>query len=351
MIRIFLLFLTIFAIYLGFHFLHVNDGPVVIEIMGYVVKTSAFFLIGTIIISIFFFMTLYKIIYNIINFPFKLIGKYSNAKKEKIHQEILSAYGFCLMGDFAKARKIARKYKAIHEKNISKNLLMIFAITEESANSKIYYLKELMNYSEFKSFAVRNIAFEYFKQKEYKQSLHYAQEARNLNNKDQEVLLLLMELYGSLKIWPKFLYIVDLINRNPQLQTNKIAKKIAYYYYISAQSDANNNINEAISKLEKSCDYSLEYPQIIEYLVKLYVQQNKSSQAQKFLINCFEKSKNWGIVEIYAKYLNNDPQKSFENFASIITPTKQNKLHLAALLQDKSNITKIITNTQESEKP
>ncbi len=327
MIKFFLLLFTTIVLYLFFSIVGEYDSDVHIEFLNYVISIRGFFLVITIFLSYIIFAIIIKILSFIINAP-RIITKLVTTSKIKQNQKKLTeCYAMITCGNYKRAYELINKIKKELPPEFHLDIHLILSVTENDDEARIYNLKYLLDFSEYKNFASYELAKYFFKHQYYQQSLEYAQNLTDAD-KDIEILNLLTDLYIKMNNWPSFEDSIVKMKYIDESALGLASSKIADGYFLAAKDSLGSDDNSrARYYLEEALSHQPYLLEAIELLCYLNNNEGKTNLNKKIIETAFSLNPSFDLFLIYIK--SDVPSKKIYSYlASLVDP----KNHLGVFL-------------------
>ncbi len=329
MIRLLIISITFFLLYLGFTTLNQLDSTLTINFYDYHLETSFFTFISLYILLTILSLIVIKIILLIIDFPIILKKIFSVKKAGNVNYMLMKAMAQSIIGDKSQSLVMIKKIAGYLSEENRIFYILLLAESEKEIDTKIKYLQQLEQSKHYTSFVNKKLAQLYYQNNMYEQSENYAVRSFNLNESDSEILEILIDCYAKLSLWTKFVFVVSKLAKIDKEKLQSIKEKISNYYFLAANNMVETNDDRtAIQYLESAIKIVPSNYQALN----LYFSLNSSSKNSKnieMLKNAFIKKPSFEIVQIYREFTLMPSSEIYEDLAILVDPKEYFGLFLA----------------------
>lgn len=314
MIRLFLITLLFVFLYLGFSLINEYDTNIHIALFSYYIDVSLFFALSILIVSYLAITFVMRIISTILNTPSAIANKIKSSKINDQKKKLLDSYRSLVYGNKKNAYDLVNKIKDDLVVDSPVDLHFLLGMTDQDNDRKIYHLKYLLDFSEYKSFAAKELARYFFEYKYYKQVLEYIK----LIEPDIDVLKILVETYANMENWDEFEESLDKLASINMDAVNEMSEKIANWYFLAAKSVLETDDNkQIIFYLEKALLYKPDLISAIELLCYLNNNDGLGKLNKKIIETAFVLSPSFDLGLLYIKSTNASPREVYLSLSSL----------------------------------
>lgn len=330
MIRLLILSIIIFLLYIGFVSISVYDSPAEFVFLNYHIETtlfSAFALSAVLTLTLF---TIFKVVFLIFDIPAIIRERIRKNKLQKLSERSLRAFSELLMGNKQKAFEIINKISPDIALDNSEVTYLVNFQTETSFDKKIHTLRNLLNRKNYSIYAAKTLAQIFFDNAHYQEAEEYAIKAFNENDTDIEIMVLLIRIYAKLGLWPKLVFVVAKLQRADTKLLKVMRDEIAKYYYMASKNSlAAGDDAEAIKYLESSLELKPDCIEALTLFTEIKAATGHASEVTKILKSAYSLSPCFQIAELLIKTLNSGSESTYTTLASIADPKEYLDLYLA----------------------
>ncbi len=331
MIRFLLISAIFFLLYLGFSVLSQLDSSISINIYDYYIETTFFTLIVMFIIVLLVALLILRLTFLLFELPYMIRKRIQLNKIQKTHSSLLKAFASLSQQDHQKSIEIIRKIEGDLNQNQKEFAHLILANAEYNFDAQILHLRILLSSPEYEYYASKKIAELFIQNKLYKQAEEYCIKCYNLNEKDSNVLMLLVRCYGNLKKWDRFDFAIRRLSEAHNPNYDLIAEDISDFYLDAAKEKlANGEDNEANHCVHKSIEANPYNIDAVDLYVTLNINIEKTEHILAMLKKLYKEMPNFEIAQMIIKLLpNTPPEKIANDLAELANPEEYPVLYLA----------------------
>ncbi|AVP87760.1 hypothetical protein phytr_8280 [Candidatus Phycorickettsia trachydisci] len=302
-------FLSLILLLLGL-LAYVQSYSSVVEIRfgQYVVLVN---LIVLILLLLALKFAIYALIHTI-RMPFVLfrhaIDKAKQIKEQKLMKQVCDLTHQVLLGSTDNVQKTISKLLSNSDlpKDVDEHLRILLLKIDTSFNTKLYYTKEILSGSSpYKFLIARNLASQALKEESYHYSLELASTAFKLNDKDPDLLELMIDIYAALESWNKMEEMMRLLDKVDKERMASIKDKISDYYLKAAKQFIGlGQISDSGYYLKKCLEYKPDFIECIELISQIQIEL-KGFSLQKIIEDAFALRPDFALFKIYYKHFKN----------------------------------------------
>jgi hypothetical protein len=323
MIRFLLTIFLISLLYLGFGFINQYDSALSVSFLDYRLTTSAFFLVVTIFFGYAIFAVILKAISLILSIPSALSNKMKDSRSQNINRDLLDCYSFAITGDEDALRRVSARIKNQLPSELSKHLSLILSTADYDHEQKAYHLRYLLENNSYPAFASLELAKYFLRHKYYKQGLEYAQKYLHFGSEDQEILCILTEIYGELRLWDGFNAAVRKLKDFDCKIDENLSCKISGYFLVAAKDCLSiGSDSEAMEYLENGLLYKAYDIEILDLICSLNVNRGYIEKNRQLLESVFASNPSFEIFEVYFRSVNMPASEIYSSLSSLADPRK-----------------------------
>lgn len=358
MIKLLITGLAVVFIYCGFIVMSDFNSYVVVNAYNYVVETSVIVAAGVLIFLVLITMVLLKIIYWVLRIPYFIRSKLVQSRERDINNILVHAVSNLLINNRHNISRNVKKLQPNPRSEQKEMIDLILAETEENFENKIQYYRSLTNSKNCSYFAIKRLAIIYYQSGIYEQAENYAAKAYDIDNKDIEILEILLTSYAALKKWNMFDNVISKLYKSHEKYLLTISKEIAELYIQAAKDtleDGKDNL--ALNYIKYSLQFNPSDIKTLELYLSLNIVTNpKTNDNMQVIENAFSINPCFEIAEIYINTIsqsaNIDVMTVYNNLKSLVDNPmlyRSQFIAITALLhlpQETSNLvdTKLLTN-------
>lgn len=262
-------------------------------------------------------LTIARIIKLIIRTPKKISNRYKNNQEKKSYQLLQKGLQQLSDGLYKKAEKSFYQGGQIAEQNNQKssifyeNASLAAHYLNEPERSEIYALKARQNSIN------HNKIFEaelFFMQKNYQNAANILEKELQDQKNNPKILLLLSKCYEQLNNWEKSCQLLPKLKKHlnkDEYQQKQIKYTKNLLLSIDPQLTDQQKIWQSLpDNIKNSNDFVILYAELL-------LNQNKTNQAEKLLINYIKKTKDLLAIQALGQIRSNNPKKLLGFFNQI----------------------------------
>ena len=330
MIRFLALCVALLLLYLGFGTIAQYDSPLHFSSLNYQIETTLFVFMIIFLLAGFTLILSFKIISLIFNIPSALKQKWHKQKLIKNNKALFDALTSLLMGDKEKSLSLVNGVMPNLCKESQNIAHLILAKAEDSFDKKISCLSELANQKEYSFYALKKLAKLLYENKQYNQAKDYALSAFNKSNEDAELVLTLIRIYASLKLWTKLPFIVSKLEQADKNLFVESSSEIAGFYCLAAKYQLEIQCDQdALEYLESALELKPDCTDAIVLFTELSTTMKNTQATLKVLKSAFLANPSFDIAKMYVANCKDSPEKIYKTFSSIADPKQYAGLFLA----------------------
>ena len=122
-------------------------------------------------------------------------SKIKNSQLQHNLKQTMESYSLGLFNDKANAHRLIYRIKNELPTEFAIHSHIILSLTDPNPEQRTYNLRYLLDFSDYRGFAAKELAKYCAEHKYWQQALNYAEQALNLRENDAELLQLLVSLY------------------------------------------------------------------------------------------------------------------------------------------------------------
>jgi hypothetical protein len=281
----------------------------------------------------------------------ELIDKSRLNKEKNLFKDSIRAGECIIIENFDTAQKIMQNIldnNAYLPKEIDNYLRLLFLRTNLSFNIKLHYLQKLLNESnnKHKFFIARNLSRLALENKLYHYSLEFALIAFEINNKDLELLELLIEVYATLESWNKMGEIVNLFHDLDPARFCLAKETISNYHFKAAKHFIGlGDVIDSNFHLKKCLELKPDSYKCIELIAGIY-KEIKDVDLKQVIEKAFTINPSFKLFQIYYKHYKDYllAEDMYNNLIGTINKDKHLELaiSIAYFLNIKQELNKIV---------
>lgn len=320
MIRLFIICISILALYLGFSAISQFDSPITVNGYDYVIQTSCFTFVVALIIVALLLLLCFKVLFLIFNLPFLIKARIRKIRERKALRSLIHAASCLITGEREKALKQLPKLQNIHPE-YRNFYYLIMAELETHFEMKVSYLRQLITGSEYKYYASSRIARLFFDNELYAEALDYAVAAFNIKEDGEENLEILLHCYAKGGHSDKFRFVLSKF-KNINLA---LTSQIADYYLVAAKSALEiGRETEALDYLEESLLRVPSNIAALDLFCSLKLSMGRREELPNILLGAFRANPSFEIAELYCRVSSESKHEILQKFKAAV-PSKDHK--------------------------
>jgi len=330
MIRLLLLTIFIILLYLGFTIVSAYDTTVHLQFLRYNVTISSFFLIAAVIIGSVIIALISKLFIILLNAPSLISSRIKTSKMQHNIRQILDSYSHAMAKDYDGARNIINRIKndLPHEFDVHPH--MILSKVDLNPEQRTYHLRYLLDSTEYKAFAAKELARYFLGHKYHQQALEYAEQAEHMRSNDPELLALLLELYAAMIMWDQFEEAVARLQILDHQLFEQMQPQISDLYFAGAKAAlAEGSDDDAIYYLEEALLHKPDSAEAASLLCPLLINRGQNGRSIEFLEAAFAATPSFELFELYAKSSTANNKEIYAKLGNIADPRNNVGLFIA----------------------
>lgn len=303
-------FLSLILLLLGV-FVYIQSYSSIVEIKfgHYVVLVNSIFLILILLVANF---AIYAVVHTV-RMPFILfrhaIDRARQLKEQKLMKQVCDVTHQVLLGSTDNAYKTISRLLSNTDslpKDLDEHLRILLLKLDTSFNTKLYYAKEILSgASPYKFLIARNLASQALKEESYHYSLELASTAFKLDDKDPDLLELMIDIYAALESWNKMEEMMRLLDKVDKERMAAIKEKISNYYLKAAKQFIGlGQINDSGYYLKRCLEYRTDFIECIELISQIQIEL-KGFSLQKIIEDAFALRPDFTLFKVYYKHFKN----------------------------------------------
>lgn len=330
MIRLIILCIILFLLYMGFNLASSFDAALKITVLDYHISTTFFTFIAIFFIIQLFLVLVLKAAFGVLGLPFMLKVKWHEHKFRKASENLLKAVGDMIMGNRQRSLQLILKLIPEVDKNNKELSSLVVAELEENIDVKVQNLRNLLDKKHYSVYAAKTLARIFFDKNEYKIAASYATKAFNETDTDPDLMLILIRIYAKTGSWSQMVFVISKLQRADIKLLEQHGEELAHYYYLAAKSElAASNDTEALKFLELSLEMQPDYLYSLNLFTELSVNMNNSTSVLKLLKTAFSNCPSFEIAELYIKCSRSSGHVIYGTLAGLAKPSEHYPLFLA----------------------
>jgi hypothetical protein len=271
-------------------------------------------------------------------------------KEKNLVKHLLQASEYTLIADMAKAQKVVQSVLNNNSNlspEIDQYLRLLLLRLNVGFNIKLHYLQKLLNSnSKYKFFIARDLSKSALSENAFHYSLEFALIAFNINNRDNELLELLVEIYATLESWKNMGDTIDILRQVDNIRFDAIKEKISGYYLKAAKHFIGlGQLVDSVFYLKKCLEYKPDSLRCIELISNIHL-ESKELDLQKIIETAFIISPSFELFRIYYKHYKNYllTNEIYDNLVGLINKQQHIGLVIAIayFLNMKEELDKIV---------
>lgn len=330
MTKLFLILISILALYLGFTVITRFDTATLITIGDYAIQTTLFTLcVGFIAVILVTVITL-NIVSFIFGLPFAIQQTLHSKKLQNYTNLLLLATTQIIIDNKQKARKILNKIQSDIKTEHQEQFTLLLATAGDEFDHQIEHLVGLANSNNYGYYALKKLAQLFYSKQLYKEAENYAVKAFNINEFDIEIMQILLHCYGQMHLWTKLGFIISKIKLTSEATLSNLSNKISEYYFTAAKSVVEQgNDAEALNYLDLSLHYTPSYVEALSIYISLNNNLNHNANIQSILKAAFTAKPSFEIAELYIRSSNLTNLRVYEELAELVDPKMEMSVFLS----------------------
>ncbi|KAF8818425.1 tetratricopeptide repeat protein [Rickettsia endosymbiont of Cardiosporidium cionae] len=254
----------------------------------------------------------------IIALPDLVRSTITKTKLEKLYNRFLEVISELIICKDSKYVLESRKFLISISKDKDINL---YHLIQSKTNSK-FMMNSLMHLLKCKNYEVysnQELARIFYDNNNILQAEIYATRAFDLNEYDIDNMKLLIHIYGKLKIWNKFVFIVSKLTRTFTALESQIIAEIAGYFFYAAQSEyRKKNYDKSKYFLQYAINVKPDHTNSIIFITELYSADMDIKSIKKVIKFVFSYKPDLYYVLLYQKYVEDTNENIYNYFLSIV---------------------------------
>jgi len=248
-----------------------------------------------------------------VRMPFALvrhaIEKAKQSKEQKLMKQVCDLTHQVLLGSTDNVQKTISKLLNNTEnlpKDIDEHLRILLLKIDISFNTKLYYAREILReVTPYKFLIARHLAAQALKEESYHYSLELALIAFKLDDKDPNLLELMIDIYAALESWNKMEEMMRLLDKIDKERISTIKEKISNYYLKAGKQFIGlGQIRDSGYYLKKCLEYKPDFIECIELVSQIQVDL-KDFSLHKTIEEAFALKPDFALFKIYYKHFKN----------------------------------------------
>ncbi len=332
MFRFLIFIIAICLCYFAFNLVADYNLALEFNILNYEIQTSLFVFIIAFIALQFLITSFVKVIAFFINFPSMVKERWGYLSDVRSRKKLVSALAECYTGNKETSIKTANKIKP-YLKDYDKNIVhLIEAEKEQDLDKKCDILRKLAGKKVYNYYANKNLAIIYFEKGNYSQSEDFALKAFACNNSDPEVIMVLIKIYGYMKLWEKMSFAGSKMQRLGIDAMNKYGSKISPFYHKAAKAALKEkNDKKALKLLETALEFKPNSIEVLNMFAELSTNNKNQNALIKVLKTAYASKPSFELARMYALSSPSSisTEDIYKDLAKIVAPEKYENIYFA----------------------